>query len=86
LGDISLALILGSLYGSPLFYYLATEGIAIPYGEDAGMVSSGSFYPLFSLELILGTTLLVAGTVTVVSYLPTRKIAKMHPTEVLRGS
>jgi len=80
------ALILGTLYGSPLFYYLATEGIAIPYGEDAGMVSSGSLYPLFSLELILGTTLLVAGTVTVVSYLPTRKIAKMHPTEVLRGS
>ena len=81
-----LALILGALYGTPIFYYLATEGIAIPYGDEAGVVSSGSLYPLFSLELILGTTLIVAGTVTVVSYLPTRKIAKMHPTEVLRGS
>lgn len=80
------ALILGALYGSPLFYYLATEGISIPYGDEAGVVSSGSLYPLFGSELILGVTLLVAGTVTVVSYLPTRKIAKMHPTEVLRGS
>ncbi|MCH6574693.1 MAG: ABC transporter permease [Bacteroidetes bacterium] len=80
------ALILGALYGSPLFYYLATEGISMPYGDEAGVVSSGSLYPLFGSELILGTMLLVAGTVTVVSYLPTRKIAKMHPTEVLRGS
>ena len=80
------ALTLGTLYGTPLFYYLATEGIAIPYGDEAGVVSSGSLYPLFGPELILGTTFLVAGIVTVVSYLPTRKIAKMHPTEVLRGS
>ncbi|MCH8289192.1 MAG: FtsX-like permease family protein [Candidatus Marinimicrobia bacterium] len=79
------ALFVGALYGTPLFYYLATRGISLPYGDEAGVVSSGSLYPVFGGELILGTTLLVAGIVTVVSFLPTRKIAKMTPTEALRG-
>ena len=80
-----LALVVGALYGTPLFYYLATRGISIPYGEEAGIVSSGSLYPVFGPQLIFGTMLLVAGVVTVVSFLPTRKIAKMQPTEALRG-
>ncbi len=79
------ALFVGALYGTPLFYYLATRGISIPYGEEAGVVSSGSLYPVFGPQLILGTMLLVAGIVTVVSFLPTRKIAKLQPTEALRG-
>lgn len=79
------ALVVGALYGTPLFYYLATRGISIPYGEEAGVVSSGSLYPVFGPQLIFGTMLLVAGVVTVVSFLPTRKIAKMQPTEALRG-
>ena len=79
------ALMVGALYGTPLFWYLATNGIALPYGDEAGVVSSGSLYPVFGPELILGTSLLVAVIVTVVSFLPTRKIAKMQPTEALRG-
>lgn len=79
------ALVVGAFYGTPLFYYLATRGISIPYGEEAGVVSSGSLYPVFGPQLIFGTMLLVAGVVTVVSFLPTRKIAKMQPTEALRG-
>ena len=79
------ALIVGALYGTPLFWYLTTNGIAIPYGDAAGVVSSGSLYPVFGPELIFQTSLLVAVTVTVVSFLPTRKIAKMQPTEALRG-
>ena len=79
------ALIVGALYGTPLFWYLATKGIPLPYGDEAGVVSSGNLYPVFGPELIFQTSLLVAVTVTVVSFLPTRKIAKMQPTEALRG-
>ncbi|MCH7818946.1 MAG: ABC transporter permease [Candidatus Marinimicrobia bacterium] len=80
-----LALFVGALYGTPLFYYLATRGITIPYGEEAGIISTGSLYPVFGPQLIFGTMLLVAGVVTVVSFLPARKIANMQPTEALRG-
>ena len=79
------ALAVGALYGTPLFYLLATRGISLPYGEEAGVVSSGSLYPVFGPQLILSTMLLVAGVVTVVSFIPASKIAKMQPTEALRG-
>ena len=79
------ALIVGAFYGTPLFYYLAKRGITIPYGEEAGIISTGSLYPVFGPQLIFGTMLLVAGVVTVVSFLPARKIAHMQPTEALRG-
>ena len=51
------ALVVGALYGTPLFYYLATRGITIPYGEEAGVVSTGSLYPVFGPQLIFGTML-----------------------------
>ena len=46
----------------------------------------GAIYgiPLLAL-LVAGTTALVGVTTTVVSFLPTRKIARLQPTEALRG-
>jgi ABC-type antimicrobial peptide transport system permease subunit len=42
-------------------------------------------YPVYSAGLIVTTVFIVFMTTTVVSYLPSRKIAKMNPTEALRG-
>jgi ABC-type antimicrobial peptide transport system permease subunit len=42
-------------------------------------------YPVYSMGLIVTTTFIVFMTTAVVSYLPARKIAKMNPTEALRG-
>ncbi len=77
---------LAALYGTPLFYYLKKVGIPLPPGSDsAGLPISSEIIPVFGLGLILGTTLLVVISATIVSYLPARKIARMKPTEALKG-
>jgi ABC-type antimicrobial peptide transport system permease subunit len=42
-------------------------------------------YPVYSIGLVITTILLILLTTTIVSYLPSRRIAKMKPTEALRG-
>jgi putative ABC transport system permease protein len=42
-------------------------------------------YPVYSLSLIAGTVLIVMIVTTIVSYWPSRKIAKLNPTDALRG-
>lgn len=81
-----LALILGALYGGPMLYLAAAKGLPLPYdAADTGIIIGQRLYPIYSAGLLLGTTALVAGIVTVVSYLPARKIAQLEPTEALRG-
>jgi len=40
---------------------------------------------MYSAGLVAATTFLVLVITTIVSYLPTRKIAKLKPTDALRG-
>jgi ABC-type antimicrobial peptide transport system permease subunit len=42
-------------------------------------------YPAYGLGLIITTLLLIVVTTTIVSYLPSRRISKMNPTEAIRG-
>ena len=82
-----LAVLLAALWGGPLLYIVATRGIALPYdAESIGLIIGERMFPVYGPLLIGGTTLLVAFIVTVVSYLPSRKIAKMQPTDSLRGT
>ncbi len=81
-----LAIILGFIYGSPLFILTAVKGIPMPYDSaELGFLFGSRLFPVFPLGLLLGSVILVAGVVTVVSYLPSRRIAKMKPTEALSG-
>lgn len=81
-----LAFVVGAIWGGPLIYLLATQGVPLPYeAEDIGFVIGNRLVPVYGPSLIIGTTILVAIIVTVVSYLPSRRIAKMNPTEALRG-
>lgn len=81
-----LATLVGGVYGIPLLTYFATRGIDMLQSSDQfGLAIGRTLYPSYSLVLVLGTTVLVLLTVTFVSYLPTRKISKLKPTDALRG-
>ena len=82
-----LAILIGAVYGIPLLSLLARNGIALPQEsmDSFGFAISDTLYPSYGLELITGTTLLVLISVTVVSFLPTRRIVKLKPTDALRG-
>jgi len=81
-----LGLIAGSIYGIPAFAWIANKGIKLPDMMDQfGFALSARLYPSFGLKLVIMTTLLVLGSVTIVSFLPTRRIAKLEPTEALQG-
>ncbi|MEE8437253.1 MAG: FtsX-like permease family protein [Candidatus Neomarinimicrobiota bacterium] len=81
-----LAAFLAAIYGFPLLAYQASVGYTMPAGtDDYGMTIAETIFPAYSLSLVLGTTLIVLITTTIVSYLPARRIAKMKPTDAIRG-
>ena len=82
-----LALLVGAVYGIPLLWYSAASGIALPKEamDSTGFAISDTLYPHYGAGLVLGTTLLVLIAVTVVSFLPTRRIVNLKPTEALKG-
>lgn len=80
------ALALGASYGLPLLAIQAKRGISLPVSsEDYGLTMAEKLYPVYSTGLILGTIIVVVLVTTLVSYWPSRKIARMSPTEALRG-
>lgn len=82
----ALALVVGSIYGIPLLILTAVKGIPLPdMGDAMGIAMATTMYPTYSASLWAGSTLLVLVTVIIVSYLPTRKISKLKPTDALRG-
>jgi len=82
-----LALVVGAVYGIPLLALTATKGIPLPLdmGDQVGVAFASKLYPIYGLPLVIGSVLLVIVSVTLVSYLPTREIAKLKPTDALRG-
>jgi len=81
-----LAVILGAIPGIPFLYWMAKAGWAMPAGSDSmGLPIAEKIYPAYSVGLILSVMLLVIITTTIVSYLPSRKISKMNPTEAIKG-
>ncbi|MBM3293166.1 MAG: ABC transporter permease [Candidatus Aminicenantes bacterium] len=82
-----LAALVGAVYGIPLLAYFAVKGFAMPggQGDSFGLAVGQSLYPVYSLGLVAATAVLVFATTAVVSYLPARKIAKLKPTDALKG-
>ena len=80
------AILLGSVYGIPLLWYIHNAGIPMPkYVDSMGVSISEKIIPVYSMELILSTVLLVIISATIVSYFPTRKITRLRPTDALKG-
>lgn len=81
-----LAGILAIAYGFPLFYFLSQSGIKLPETADSyGFAIGEKLFPSYTAGLVLGTTLLVFVITTIVSFIPTRRIARLKPTDALRG-
>jgi ABC-type lipoprotein release transport system permease subunit len=81
-----LALVFGAIYGIPLLLWVGAKGIGMPEGTDSfGMAAAERIMPYYSAALIIGTVILVMVATTIVSYLPSRKIAKMNPNDAIRG-
>ena len=79
-----LASIVGLILGFPLFAYFADVGIGMG-GMESNMAMAERIYPVYSLGLIVSTAALVIISATIVSFLPSKKIAKMDPVDALKG-
>lgn len=80
------AMLLGCLYGIPLFVYLSNVGFSIPQGQqDMGFAMAAKIFPVYGFKLIISSILLIVASATIVSFLPARKIAKMDPVAALKG-
>lgn len=81
-----LATFVGALYGIPILYMQATRGITLPVSSsDYGLTMAEKLFPVYSLGLVSGTIIVVLLVTTAVSYWPSRRIAKMKPTDALKG-
>ena len=81
-----LAALMAAVWGVPLLAWFASTGMAMPQAaDDFGISLAEKIYPYYSVGLVLGTTLIVMLTVTIVSFIPTRRIAKLKPTDAIRG-
>jgi putative ABC transport system permease protein len=81
-----LAVIVAAIYGIPFLFYQAKHGLPMPQASDNyGLAIAEKIFPVYSVALVIGTIILVLLTTTIVSFIPTRKISKMKPTDAIRG-
>ncbi|NMD03412.1 MAG: FtsX-like permease family protein, partial [Bacteroidales bacterium] len=81
-----LAALLSAAYGLPFLVWQAKAGWTMPLDtSEFGMAIAQTLYPVYSAGLVIVTILIIMTTTAIVSYWPSRKIAKMNPTEALRG-
>jgi putative ABC transport system permease protein len=80
-----LATLLGAVYGIPLFMLLGKVGLSMKAAQGTDLPVAEKIFPYYSIGLIIITVLLVVISATIVSYLPARKIARMKPTDALKG-
>ncbi|HPF08323.1 MAG TPA: FtsX-like permease family protein [Candidatus Cloacimonadota bacterium] len=81
------AFILTPILGFPLFWYFASIGFKIPKGFDdfaiQGMTDTIKFkYPMHEIAIVF---LVILVFTAIVSWLPTRRIARLNPVDALRG-
>lgn len=81
-----LAVVVGAIPGIPFLIWLSNTGWAMPVdSEGFGMAIAERIYPAYSVGLVLTVMLIIIITTTIVSFLPSRKISKMNPTEAIKG-
>lgn len=81
-----LAAMVAAVYGIPLLSLQAVRGLAMPEAADSfGMAMGERMFPIYSAGLVAGTTVIVLIAVTVVSFLPARNIARLNPTDAIKG-
>ena len=81
-----LAAIVAAIYGIPFLYWFAKTGWALPEVTDSyGFALGEKLFPIYTTGLVIGTIILVLSVTTIVSFMPTRKISKLKPTDAIKG-
>jgi ABC-type lipoprotein release transport system permease subunit len=81
-----LSVIAAAVWGTPVLYMVAKKGFGMPKGvEGYGLTIAEKIFPVYAVGTIITMTLIILITTTIVSFIPSRKIAGMKPTEALRG-
>jgi len=73
------------LFG-PILWYFGVYGIPLPIDyTEMGLIMAKRLIPIYTIGLVASTATLVSLVVLIVSYIPSRRIARMKPTDALRG-
>ena len=81
-----MALLAGAVYGIPLLTLLAHLGISLPTAtQQAGIAIGARLYPHYAPMLYATTAVILFAAVVIVSFLPTRQITHLQPTDALKG-
>ena len=81
-----LAAVATLIFFGPMLWYFGVYGIPLPIDyTEMGLIMAKRLIPVYTIGLVLSTTVLVSIIVLIVSYVPARRIAKMKPTDALRG-
>jgi len=81
-----LAFALGTVWGAPLLFYMVKYGISFNMdASELGVPMADTMYASITPGLVIGTMVFILIVTAAVSYLPARKIAKMNPTDAIRG-
>lgn len=81
-----LAAVVSAAYGLPFLAWMGKNGWKMPIDtSEFGMAIAQTLYPVYSAGLIISTVLILTTVTALVSYWPSRRIAKMNPTDALRG-
>lgn len=81
-----LAGIAAILYGVPLLAYSASNGLGMPKVTDSmGLAIAERIFPVYTGGLVAVTTLTILIAVTVVSFIPAKKISRLEPADAIRG-
>ena len=83
-----LAVIMTVILFGPVLWDFGVYGInlGIDYSEgQMGLIIAKRLIPVYSIGLLITTTIIVSIIVLFVSYMPSRRIARMKPTDALRG-
>jgi len=81
-----LAVLLSAVWGTPLLAWYAKVGIPVPGGDVYGLAGiDDAMFPAYNLSSILTTIAVVIVFSALISYLPSRKIAKQNMVLALKG-
>ena len=74
------------IFFGPILWYFGAHGIPLPMDySEMGLIVAKRLIPVYTIGLVASTTILVSIIVLIVSYIPSRRIARMKPTDALRG-
>jgi len=81
-----LAFAVGTVWGAPILYYMATKGYSFNMdASEIGVPMADTMYAAITPGLVINTMIFILIVTAIVSYIPARKIAKMNPTDAIRG-